>query len=573
MRGAGATKRAAHTVAGLDSPFHEGELRIQSRLEVRDRLAPWARRVIRDHLPTEHAEFYAGLPFVVAAGRDEQGRPFATLLAGRPGFVRADDARSLSIASRPVRGDALAAGFGPGSDVGLLGIESHTRRRNRANGRVRRQGAGGLELAVDQTFGNCPQHIRPRRAVYDAGVAPEGASGRGSPRAGADRTRQLSPAQRRWIGSADTFFLATGHRGVGDHPSFGMDASHRGGPPGFVDVLDEGRLRFPDYAGNDYFNSLGNLALDDRAGLLFVDFERGRLLQLTGRARVDWRSPDPDRFPGARRLVDFRVEEVVEPVDRVALRWVPGEDVERTMQVLRRERESEDVVSFHLAPVDEGEGPPPSLAWRAGQHLPLGVELGGAGGVAWRSYSISNAPGASSLRISVKREARGLVSRRLHDAIREGDRVRVRPPAGDFVLDAETATSARPLCLVGAGIGITPLAAMLHAAADAGGLRSLVLVHGVRDGARHPLARELRHRIAALPQARLHVRYSAPRREDAPGRDYDSVGRIDVALLERLVPGLDACFRLCGPAGFLADLESGLLARGVPLDAIAYERF
>jgi ferredoxin-NADP reductase/predicted pyridoxine 5'-phosphate oxidase superfamily flavin-nucleotide-binding protein len=538
------------------SPFHEGEQRVQSALGVRGEIEPLARRVVRPYLPEEHAAFYAALPFLVAAARDARGRPWATLLAGAPGFVQSPDDRTLEIGAQPAAGDALVGAFRAGADVGLLGIELETRRRNRVNGRVRRVGAG-LELAVDQTFGNCPQHIHPR-----AWCAATPAAQPGSP----VRSFALSSAQRRVVEAADTFFIASGHRGAGDQAAFGMDASHRGGPPGFVRV-EGGRLVFPDYAGNNHFNTLGNLVLDARAGLLFVDFARGGLLQLTGRAEIDWQEPDPKRWPGARRLVTFEIDEVVEQRSVLPLRWAEPAST-RELRVVGREVESADVVSFWLEDAT-GAGLP---SWQPGQHLPLEVVPEAGAPAALRTYSLSNAPGPR-YRISVKRETQGRVSRTLHDRLDVGGLLRASAPAGDFALDLESLAPERPVVLIGAGIGITPLASMLHALAQERRDQPLVLVHGARDGRHHPLADELRSRIAALPNGHMHVRYSRPRPEDARGRDYDDAGRIDVGLLARLLPGLAGEFFLCGPAPFMAQLESDLLRLGVDPSHIHFESF
>ncbi len=129
----------------------------------------------------------------------------------------------------------------------------------------------------------------------------------------ARRAGTLTDAQRRLISSSDTFFIASAH------PEGGADASHRGGLPGFVRFLDENTLAFPDYSGNNMFNTLGNIAANPKTGLLFVDFERGDTLQLSGEARVLWDPARATEFAGARRVVEFRVGEVVE--NAVPLRW------------------------------------------------------------------------------------------------------------------------------------------------------------------------------------------------------------------------------------------------------------
>ena len=146
----------------MPSPFHAGEQQVQACLGVRD-IETWARKVVRDHLTEQHRAFYAELPFLVLAARDLEGRPWATLLAGAAGFVSSPDRKSLAIAAQPAPGDALDGALSPGADIGLLGIELASRRRNRVNGRLSRQDGRELLLAVDQAFGNCPQYIRERQ--------------------------------------------------------------------------------------------------------------------------------------------------------------------------------------------------------------------------------------------------------------------------------------------------------------------------------------------------------------------------------------------------------------------------
>lgn len=543
-------------MATESSPFHVGEQQVQERLGVRDEIEPWARKVVRGYLPESHRGFYARLPFLVVAARDERGRPWATLLVGEPGFVRSPDARTLAIDARPVAGDALEDALSSGADIGFLGIELATRRRNRINGRVSASSAEGFEVTVDQAFGNCPQYIREREWRHEA-----------SETTAARRVHdQFSAQLQRWIESADTFFIATGHRGDGESSTFGMDASHRGGEPGFAQVEDERHLVFPDYAGNNHYNTIGNLVMDPRAGILFVDFERGSLLQLTGRVRIDWESPELERFPGARRLLHFELDEAVELERALPLRWEkPGGSV-RPLRVVEKIRESDDVTSFVFAPRDAG-----ALSdFSAGQHLPIELEGAGQGCGVSRTYSLSNAPGQGCYRISVKRHPQGVASRCLHDHVDVGSILNARAPAGNFVLDS---SSSRPIVLVSAGVGLTPLVSMLHKLVRDGDSRRVWFVHGARDGRHHALADEVRGLATRAPNVRLHVVYSRPRSEDELGRDYDSVGRVDGPLLERLVPELDADFYLCGPTGFMASVQEHLEVWRVPTERIRSEIF
>jgi len=213
----------------------------------------------------------------------------ATLLVGGEGFVASPDARTLAIAA--VADDPSGRHFVAGAPIGLLGIELATRRRNRANGQVVFAGETGLIVKVLQSFGNCPQYIHPREVVQDATEAPVFETFEG-----------LDAAARDQIAAADTFFVATasGPR----VPSGGVDVSHRGGPAGFVRIEGD-TLVIPDYRGNRYFNTLGNLLIEPRGALLFVDFEAGRMLQLQGRAEIAWAEHE---LPDAERTWRFTAE-------------------------------------------------------------------------------------------------------------------------------------------------------------------------------------------------------------------------------------------------------------------------
>jgi ferredoxin-NADP reductase/predicted pyridoxine 5'-phosphate oxidase superfamily flavin-nucleotide-binding protein len=539
------------------SPFHEGEQRIHTRLGIREEVEPWARRLVRRFLPDEHRAFYAQLPFLVVAARDAAGRPWATLLAEEPGFVSSPDPRSVHIAALPTPGDALASAIQSGDDVGLLGIELHTRRRNRLNGRVAELRDGRFALAVDQSFGNCPQYITARHWRR---------AGSGERAALAARGSSLSPRQRDFIQRADTFFIATGFRGRGESPVFGMDASHRGGAAGFVQVRSPRELVFPDYAGNNHFNTLGNLLMDPRAGLLFVDFERGHLLQLTGRARIDWDSPELERIAGAHRLVHFEVEEWVYREGVLPLRWETARGSVRALRLIEKRPESADVASFVLASRDGGRLP----GFVAGQHLPVELAIPGQAAPVLRTYSLSGSPRDPHYRISVKREPLGLASRYLHDELGVGQLLAAAPPQGSFTLDESTE---RPVVLASAGVGLTPLVSMLHTLVSHDTGRPVCFVHGARDREHHPLRREVEALVASSANARLHNAYSRPGRGDSIGRDYHSSGHVDGALLEKLLPGLDGDFYLCGPRGFMAAIHSQLEARGVPPGRIRSESF
>jgi ferredoxin-NADP reductase/predicted pyridoxine 5'-phosphate oxidase superfamily flavin-nucleotide-binding protein len=540
------------------SPFHAGEQEVQERLGVRD-IEDWARKVVRGYLPEQHRAFHTALPFLVVAARDGGGCPWTTLLTGPEGFVTSPDPRSLVIDTSTTPGDALEGALVGGADIGILGIELATRRRNRVNGRIAENSSGNssgaLICSVEQTFGNCPQYIRERewRRVED------------EPAGRPARSMRLTPTQRDWITAADTFFIASGHRGEGEDPAFGMDASHRGGEPGFVQVISETRLVFPDYAGNNHFNTIGNLVLDPRVGLLFVDFETGSLLQLSGRATIDWDSDEVARFAGARRLVVVEIDAIVELPRALPLRWDASAQSVRSLRLVEKIRESADVTSFVFEARDGG----PLPSFKAGQHLPIEIEVPGVEEPVRRTYSLSGNPQESGYRISVKREDQGLVSRYLHDRLEVGAIIEARKPAGDFLLPRGNC----PVVLVSAGVGVTPMASMLHHISAEAGERPVWFVQGARDGDQHPLASEIRRLAALRPGIHVHVAYSRPRSEDVLGADYDSVGRINGALLAGLVDDPDAHYLLCGPTRFMADVQTDLESRGVPPARIHSETF
>lgn len=538
------------------SPFHAGEQAVQSMLGVRAAIEPWARRVVRPCLPQQHRDFYEQLPFVVAAARDREGRPWATLLTGLPGFLQSPDEKHLRIAASLPAGDALTGSLQAGAELGLLGIDLETRRRNRVNGRLAAVDDGALEFEVGQAFGNCPQYITVRawRHITPPAAVPA-----------AVRGKELDENAIARIAAADTFFIATGYRGDDDNAAYGMDASHRGGAAGFVEVPDTRRLVFPDYAGNNHFNTIGNLIRDPRVGLLFVDFETGGLLQISGTAKVDFGPQDVARYPGAQRLVYVDIERLVMLEQVLPLRWSAAKGSVRSLRLADRVAESDDVTSFVFVAGDGGELPD----FEPGQHLPIELRTENGGQAVKRTYSLSNRPGEGLYRISVKRHPRGLASRYLHDRLRVGDIVSSGKPDGAFVLEH----SGRPAALISAGVGVTPMASMLHTITRERGNRPVYFLHGVRDGAHHPFAAEMRAVADSHANVTLDVSYSRPREVDVEGIDYTHRGRIDGARIEQLIPGLDADFYLCGPAGFLADVTGALIARGVDRADIHTETF
>ena len=283
---------------------------MQQAAGVAERMRELGPRVIRDHMPDQHREFFEQLPTLLVGSVDARQRPWASMLAGFPGFIESPDAQHLRVDALPAGGDPLRAQLRVGATLGLLGIEPQTRRRNRMNGTVVALDEQGFELQVDQSFGNCPQYIQARAPEW-IGWPVDAAAARAE-------QATLSAEAAALIARADTLFIATAA------PEQGADVSHRGGKPGFVrvDQSDDGTvLTMPDFRGNFFFNTLGNIAAHPRAGLLFVDHDSGGMLQLTCRAEVILQGAELDSFAGALRLVRLRVDEGVWTPRALPLRW------------------------------------------------------------------------------------------------------------------------------------------------------------------------------------------------------------------------------------------------------------
>ncbi len=797
------------------SPFHQGEKAIQSRLGIEGKMEELGRRVIRDHMPEQHQEFFSRLPLFVVGTTDATCRPWASVLAGEPGFVRAVGAQALKVSARPIYGDPLGESLVDGADIGALGIEFESRRRNRVNGKVSSRSPDGFQIQVAQSFGNCPKYIQARRPAPGIEIASMGE------KRPVHRGGSLTKDQAALIARADTLFIASQFSEDAADWSHGVDVSHRGGKPGFVLVAHETLLLIPDYSGNCMFNTLGNIEINPKCGLLFIDFDSGDTLQLTGEAGVLWEPAHVRRFPGAKRVLAFTVEEVLhieralpftwefqdyssvfdkfdaadamdslggeaaaqlppmklksvnvsmpkdivhngkaittgifkEPVeDRVMLRrlnldgdgqadlwghggafrvvyvysfenytyWadelarddftigqfgenftvegmledeirvgdvfrvggalvevsqprVPcyklaikmgiegfqnrfmasgrmgfyfrvleegevgaGDTIElvrrdpdamtvrevnetlyfdkenlaataraldipalahgwkgsfedrlakaapagtrdryRSFVVARREPESAAITSFYLTPKD-GAALPPFLP---GQFLTFELTIPGQPKPVLRTYSLSDSPGADHYRVSIKREpapadqpdaAPGLSSNYFHDHVTVGTELRVGAPRGKFNLDPD---GERPVVLLSGGVGLTPMVSMMNTIARSGSERPVWFIHGARNGSEHAMGAHVRRMSADNENVHAHICYSRPDAADVEGSDYDSRGRVDIALLKRLLPFDDFEFYLCGAPPFMRSLYCGLLSLDVSENRIHYEFF
>jgi uncharacterized protein len=292
-----------------DVGFHVGELAVQQRAGSTEEAARLSPMLDPAQLRGGIVAFLADRTFAAITARDADGRLWTSPLSGPPGFLEAVSPTELAIHARLPDGDALH-GLPAGQQAGLVVVEFAARRRVRVNGMLTAVDGDTLVIEVEQAYGNCPQYIHQRVLAQDS-------RGQGDP-SDVRRAGVLSPADAALIRAADTFFLGT------TNPERGSDTSHRGGAPGFVRI-DGGRLWWPDYPGNNLFNSFGNLAVDPEASLLFFDFDTGRTLQLSGTAEVDWDAagrPGDDGHTGRRAV--FTLERLV------AGRLLPSRQVAHT---------------------------------------------------------------------------------------------------------------------------------------------------------------------------------------------------------------------------------------------------
>jgi len=562
-------------VAHSASPWHEGELTMQRSVGAVERMVgPGRNQLARNWMPDQHREFYAQLPFVILGAVDPEGEVWATLRAGRPGFMHADVAEKLTLELARDARDPADAGMEDGDGIGMLGIELHTRRRNRMNGLVSRQSDDRFNIDVTQAYGNCPQYIQLRQ--YEFTDAPAGP---------VSKLSTLDTEAITMIRASDSFYVASYVVRDGKKQ---VDASHRGGKPGFVRIDDDGVLTIPDFSGNLFFNTLGNFLMNPRAGLVFVDFRNGDLLQLSGRAEVIINAPEVAAFMGAERLWRFTPQQIVRRPAALPLRWIDvaagaspnalitgsWEDAAarlkaaelatqwRPFRVSKIVDESTAIRSFHLLP-DDGAGMP---GVAAGQHVSLRLPVP-EGGMLIRQYTLSSAPSDAFLRISVKRQ--GLFSDHLHTTIKVGDIIEARAPAGNFVIDASVR---RPAVLLAAGVGVTPMLAMLrhlvHEGVRKRYQRPVWLFQSARSKAELAFGEEIAALVRAGKGGVRHIRVVSQ-----PDAEVEASGRIDIALLKQALPFDDYDFYLCGPAAFMQQMYDGLRAMNVTDARIHAEAF
>ncbi|MEN8132913.1 MAG: pyridoxamine 5'-phosphate oxidase family protein [Pseudomonadota bacterium] len=443
----------------MNNLYHEGERAVQKRTNETE-MARMNGGAVGTTIPTRALRFIEQQPMAVIGSIDAAGRVWASVLFGHPGFLQTLDDHTLVIdlsQPRSANNDPLWTNLGKNSSVGVLVIELGSRRRLRVNGRARKVSVERYIVDVERAYPNCPKYIQRRDWKIRATKEPFSATS-------STQGKVLSNSQKTLIASADTFFVASAH------PDHGVDASHRGGHPGFVQLLNDRQLRIPDYAGNSMFNTLGNFTSYPYAGLVFIDFEQGRLLQLTGQTEILWDLEDPGgETGGTRRYWQFDISSWKESVLPFRLDWelldaspfIPEQRNEITvdstlsLRVERIQHEAEHIKSFRLRALDGGLLP----EFQPGSHIQVKVQLPD-GSQAERHYSLLSDPDdRTQYEIGVLAEPGGRGgSLYLHEQIHEGDVVVSRAPKNEFPM----ADRASHSVLIAGGIGITPILSMLQ---------------------------------------------------------------------------------------------------------------
>lgn len=563
------------------SPWHSGEIEMQEAVGVADRMAIAGPRVIRSFMPDQHRDFYEQLPFIVAGSVDGDGNAWATLLAGGKGFIESPDPVTLKLNHQLDTNDPASTGLEVDGDIGILGIELHSRRRNRMNGHISQSRKDGFYINVEHSFGNCPQYIQLRnfQMVQDHQPAEPVWS------------NKLSDDARALIENADTFFVASY---VDEEEGRQVDVSHRGGKTGFVHIGDDGVLTIPDFAGNLHYNTLGNFLKNPKAGLIFCDFETGDVLQMTGSVAVILESPEISAFQGAERLWTFTPEKLVVRKAGLPIRWtfqdegwspnslMTGDwdaakqrveaqalrDTWRDYRVSHVVEESSVIRSFVLEPSD-GSG---LIPHEAGQHLPIRVPAGADGKKIFRTYTLSTAPSDGKYRISVKKQ--GLVSSFLHDQIKAGDIIEAKAPSGCFTIDA---LERRPAVLLAAGVGITPMLSMLRHIVFEGvrkrHIRPTWLFYAARTVDERAFDREIVNLLEAADCAVRVIRLIDQVEGKTAGDGYEVNGRLDMELLKAALPFDDHEFYMCGPPLFMQSIYDGLRGLNISDKRVHAEAF
>lgn len=573
-------------------PFNQAEVAIHKKLGIAEQLHAQVSEFIRAEMPQQHCDFYQSLPMVILGLSDKTGNIWASPTFGQQGFINTPSSTQLAIDTKLLLSKSVDFDLHAGAKIGMLGIELSTRRRNRVNGVVSDKTAitdstSKLVFDVDQSYGNCPKYIQKHEFNLDLGKLNSFQVSE------YPIEHSLSQQAAKFIEQADTFYIASRSRTFSEDPRSGIDASHRGGKPGFVKVLGD-RLLFPDFSGNRFFNTIGNIEDDGRVGLFFPNLATGDGLFISGRAKIHWDKSLTDQYQGAERFIEVECLQVIyakavipfqskllerspfltdtgdwQSTDSEISQVQPSDNRYQPYVLTNKVAESASITSFYLRP----EGAVPAESFNPGQFLPIRIFDPQTGEKLQRSYTLSQPISKQNYRVSVKREQYGRVSRLLHNQMQVGDVIEVAKPAGSFGL----AQQAHSAVMISAGVGITPMIAMLQQRVlDAQSESSPMPVHfyhACKNLEEFAFAKLLTKLAKTYSWLKLHIVFSEPKQSDSLDQRYHSLERLSVATLKANLPFDNHHYYLCGSEGFMRDFYQGLAAMGVAKSHIHYEFF
>lgn len=458
------------------SPFHQGELAVQQLAKESD-IAQRNGGVISNKILPGAIPFISQQNMLIISSIDNQGDVWVSLLIGNPGFISAPNNASLLLDTNNIinnSDDPLWQNIKAIPKVGILAIELGTRRRFRVNGSIQTTDNKHFTITVEQAYPNCPKFIQRRQLKFPETIIKHNSliTSKGS---------TLSSEQLELIQKADSFFVGsassiekqthTNNTLTNRFDKFSCDASHRGGNPGFVEIIDGKRLRIPDYQGNSMFNTLGNIQSYPKAGLVFINFEQGILLQLTGDATLLWDQTDPtNKTGGTQRFWELKINAWQQTQLPTELSWEffgfsphnprkTGNKHHQTHELnlkVAQVKQKSDTINLYRLVASEGGILP---AFEPGSHLPITIALADGEKVE-RHYSLLSSHHENRYYdIAVQREEHGRGgSKYIHQHLTENSLITAKPPRNEFSLSPIV----NHTILIAGGIGITPILSMLR---------------------------------------------------------------------------------------------------------------
>lgn len=258
--------------------WHQGELSVQKRAGTAQKMAEIGPKFIREFMPLQHRDFFQSLSMIYIGYSDSKSETHASLLFGVPGFITSSSETTLQINTQYSLNDFNNNHLNVGDRIGLLGIEFISKRRNRLNAVITDINQKNIKVKVLQSYGNCPKYIQPKKLLTNPHYDAQSTSS----------TVSLTQNVRELIINADTFFIASRFDDGQALNNRGVDISHRGGAAGFISINEKGQLLVPDYVGNGFFNTLGNLLENPIASLLFCDWQQGHAYQIAVSSEILW---------------------------------------------------------------------------------------------------------------------------------------------------------------------------------------------------------------------------------------------------------------------------------------------